>query len=247
MKFSEQTLIRVIEQIEAGGNLADAAAYVGTSDRLLRIWREKSRRHVPGFFLIYRGMPGYFHAHIEAARERSGWMLDPEFADWSDNDFAAFDEPLESRFLHDDDGNRIPRPPLEDDDGALDDILAERERAAIEATREKRKADGRVTIYGRGRDDGPPERISGEPEELTQAEKERRHPRAHQSVNADLKPPNNPPPWLKPKKLEGAGIGVHAPPSEGRFNHPNVPQRSYSVAERKAGTLEFTGSGIRRW
>lgn len=245
MKFSEQTLIRVIDQIAAGGSIADAAAYIGISDRMIFLWLRKSRAHNPSFLVIWNGAPGFFHMHVDKARENSKWLLDPQFADWTEDDFAIFDEPPESRFLHDDTGERIARLPEQEPE--LDDIEALQQVAAIEATREKARPDSPVTIFGRRVGNEPEERISGEKPELTQAEKERRNPRAHLSINADLKPPHPPAPWMKPKRLEAPGIGIQQPPAEGRFPAPGVPQRSYSVAERKAGTLSFDGVGVRRW
>jgi len=94
------------------------------------------------------------------------------------------------------------------------------------------KTAGRATIYGRPNPNDPPERVGGggqaEPP-MSTADRERAHPRAH-FVDTDLKPADPPaPPWQKPLPLDRGGIGLQAPPEEGRMT---VSTRSYTVAER---------------
>lgn len=191
-RVDEKFLIRAIEFFERGWTWQRVADNLGVTHRWLYRMRDKSIRQYPQFWLLYTdGQPGYWHEHIERARARSRYETHPCLDDWTDWEMKEVLGLYPSeRFLYDADGNRIPKA-IEEEPPNFDDI-EELEAAAREPPRHP-KPQGAVSINRTSSND-PPERLTGAPEQLSTAERERRHPRAHLSVNADLKPA-----WAKPR------------------------------------------------
>lgn len=87
-------------------------------------------------------------------------------------------------------------------------------QAAAEPTREKARPNAPVAI-GRVTESGPPERLTGASEQ----------PR-------------------RGLPIEGAGRGLQAPATEGRFT---IARHVTTLAQRRAGTISVSESGIKRW
>ena len=243
--LNTETLQHTLDLFRRGYTFQMVADALGSSRRMLFRWQARSRRLDPTFFLIdtATGKPGRWHNHIETIRQECTYQTDPDFDGMSDDEVEALTG-SRNRFILDANGNRIRRP--DEEEPPMDDIDA-LEAAARESPKHPRP-DGPVQIMRASNPNDPPERRTNAPPELSTAEKERRHVRAYQSPNADLRPPAPRPAWAKPApKLDAAtiGSGVHGEPSpEGRFT---VATHSYTAAERRAGTVSFDGTGIRRW
>ena len=245
--LNENTLQRTLALFRQGLTFQLVADALGSSRRMLFRWKARSARHDHNFFMIdaKSGAPGYWHNHVDRILYHENiYQIDPEFADATDDEIESLTGSKENRYLHDADGQRIKR--ADEPDEPLDDIAA-LEAAAREPPKHPRP-DGPVQIMRASNPNDPPERRTNAPPELSTAEKERAHPRAYQSPNADLRPPASRPAWAKPApKLDAAtkGQGVNGePPPEGRFT---VATYTYSAAERRAGTVSFDGMGVRRW
>ena len=200
------------------------------------------------YYIPERG--DHFHNLVaEARRVPDVWEIEPDPLPEPERDP---EELFAERAAADDEAEKI----IEDaivEHAQRDDIPATQLRADIQELREfarewaaRPKTPGRVKeIFGRTHPQDPQERITGQPPPKSIAEREREHPRA--APEGWSGPPlqkQKPPVWAKPKKIEGPGSGQQAPPAEGRFL---VSTKSYSLAERRAGTVSLDDSGIKRW
>jgi len=236
--LNEATLLRALDAFEHGATYQEAAEAIGVSRRFLFRWAERSRFHNQGFFLIYKGVPGYWHNFVERIRMEQVYLTDPDFDGWSDDEVEALTG-SRNRFVLDKDGRKIRRPVEEPPE--FDDI--EELRAQAKEAPKHPRPDAPVQINRVSHAGDPVEQITGQQPERSTAERERMHPRAYQDPNADLRPPARPS-WAKPERIDGAGRGQQQPPEEGRFT---ISTMRYTAAERKAGTVSFDGTGVRRW
>jgi hypothetical protein len=135
------------------------------------------------------------------------------------------------RWLRDAHGNIFPRldePPEPEQEPPRADLDELRAQAAAWAIKEKTKPDSPVAIArATASPSDPEERVTGAPPKPTVAEFERSNPRAYQSPNADLKPPQRKS-WAAPP-IEGTSYGNAEPPIEGRMSA--VPTVRYNRAD----------------
>ncbi len=200
--LNEQTLLRCLEAFERGRTYEQVAKEtLGASRRFLSRWCERSRSHGQAFYIIHRGEVGWFHDFIDRIRSEHIYQTIEGYDDCDDDELEALTGSRD-RFLRDAAGNRIRRPVEAEPE--MDDIIELENMARVPPTRptpEGRVAIGRVNVSS-----DPPERLTGRPERKTTAELERSHPRAHQSVNADLRPA-----WARPRPtfiaIDEAGTG----------------------------------------
>ncbi len=252
MKFSRANLLEIVMLAERDFSYEDIAARCDCARKSIYNWLSESRARADAgegaespYFIIER--QDHFHNLLAAARRVDPRKLPPMP--------LSAEEEFAERARIDDEAEQI----IEDaivERGLV--VSAEQLRPDIEELRTLAKAwaarpktPGRAVIYGRHVPGDPPERITGprpEPVPLTVRDGERAHPRAH-FVNTDLKKPEPPPPWAKPaQRLDVATIGAGnqgTPPEEGRFSVG--PTKSYSTAERRAGTVSISENGIKRW
>ena len=196
----------------------------------------------------------HFHDLVaEARRVPDIWEIEPEPLPAPERDP---EELFAERARADDEAKEEAEQVIEDaivEHAQRDDIPAAELRADIQELREfarewaaRPKTPGRVKeIFGRSHPQDPQERVTGQPPPKSVAEREREHPRAcPEGWSGPPLQKQKPPVWAKPKKIEGPGSGQQAPPAEGRFL---VSTKSYSLAERRAGTVSLDDSGIKRW
>lgn len=240
--LNDDLLRRTVDGFRAGLTYAEVAQrYLGVDRRLLFRWLDRSKQHRKPFFIVTRYGANWYHIHVERARKEAVYVTDETLSDCTDDElFLLFG--LRDRFKRDENGDLIRRPVEEEPE--LDQDIQELQRLAREPPKNPRP-NAPVSIM-RTSSGEPPERITGGPAELSRAERERAHPRAYTSGNADLKP-------LRPERatpaprLDASTIGRGAdgePPEEGRFT---VATQTLSAAQRRAGTVSFDGTGIRRW
>lgn len=245
MKVCEATLLKCIAMFEIGATVQEVADAIGTSTRTLYRFREKSYRHSPLMHVIHpKKGPGYFWNFVVEARQEHAYEVEPDLIGLSRDELWSLFGRTDV-FKRDANGERIPRVEEPEEEPDLDDIEALREQARLEAERPKNKPNAPVFI-GRVNSNDPPERRTGAPPEVSTAERERMNRRAYVSGNADLKPLA--PVWAKPAPaldVATRGRGEDGMPDpQGRFT---VATKTLSIAERRAGTVEFTGTGVRRW
>jgi hypothetical protein len=220
--LNEATLLRALDAFEHGATYLQAAEAIGVSRRFLFRWAERSRVHDKGFFLIYKGVPGYWHNFVERIRMEHVYLTLSEFDGMSDEEVEALTG-SRNRFVLDKNGNRIRRPEEQPPD--MSDI--EELQAAARERPKHPTPDSPVHINRVSHSGDPVEQITGQQPERSTAERERAHPRAYQDPNADLRPPV----WAKPKSIpiEGAGLGHQGPPDTMRMT---VATQTYSYNER---------------
>lgn len=233
VKLCNETLIEILDCFRTGGSYQDAAdAAGGASRRMIYHWLDKSRAGHPLFHITYQDRLEWWHEHVARLRLEAEYTTDNDLVDCSLDECYALTG-FRDRWKRDDAGNivrheRIAEQEAEPPRGDIDDLRAQ---ADVWAKKPKTAADspvqiGRVTINP----NDPVEQIGGErPPEMTTAERERAHPRAYQSPNADLRPAA-PPSWAKPSKIEGAGFG-HQQPSQ-TMRADAVPQHRLRLSER---------------
>lgn len=205
MRLDTPTLIETLDAFKEGSTYEAAAEVIGGSRRLLYAWISKSKAGAPQFRFSYDGIDALYHEHIERLRMSRMWAPDP---DW---------QITGEQFLRDENGELVPFVPDEEPPPAMADIENLREQAKQWQAKPKARADSPVTI-GRATDNpnDPPERRTGAPPETTVAERERANPRAHQSINADLKPPEQRKSWAAPIDTYDP-TGTAEPPTAGRM------------------------------
>lgn len=227
VKLDTESLMAVCDCLANGDSMEGAAQIVGCSRRLLYNLIEHSRealaadRPVSGettltteakwtpYHFRWRGESGWFHEHV--LRARSPWQIDKSLNDCTDEELAALG--IEDRYLRDENGRKIPLG--EEPEPDMGDIVELREAAKV-VPKNPRPLGAPVEIMRADNRNDPVERVTARPPEKTAAEIERSHPRAHLSVNADLKPPT-PPPYARPARIEGSGRGQQMPSEVGRM------------------------------
>lgn len=251
MKFSRANLLEIVMLAERDFSYEDISARLDCARKSIYNWLAKSRAHADAgsgaaspYWIVER--QNHFHILMAAARTVDPRTLPPMPLDPEEAfaERARLDDEAEKIIE-----NVIVERSLVVNAAELRTDIAELRTFAKEwAARPKRA--GTAKVWGRPDPFDPPERITGnrpEPPPKSIAERERAHPRAY-FVNTDLRKPDPPkvaPPWQKPMPLDASTIGpTSAPPAEGRFSVG--PTKSYSMAERKAGTVSFDGTGIRR-
>jgi hypothetical protein len=260
MKLDRESLCLILETVWRGDSMEAASTLVGCSRRLIYQMIDHSRdtmkadqptdkvdiptphvtppRWTPYYF-TWRGEASWFHLHM--LRARDPYLKDDSLADLSDEELDVFG--YRDRYIRDENGDRIrigegaeePEPDRSD--------IRQLEELARAAPKNPRPIGAPVTVYGRERND-PVEHVTGLPPEVSQRDRERALPRAHVSINSDLKPQTpRPPPWEKPLPLDRAGKGQDEPPDTMRAT---VSTRSYSHAERVHHGVLQVHDGLKR-
>ncbi len=229
VKLNESTLLETLECFRLAGSYQDAADAIGASLRMIYTWLDKSRAENPLFRVTYQGRDEFWHEHAERLRFESEYMTDPDLVDCTLDEAYALTG-YRDRWKRDAQGNIVHHERIEPAEPARGDIDELRSQAAAWAKKPKTRADSPVFV-GRPTNSpsDPEEKISGTRPELSTAERERAHPRAHQSINADLRPAPAPS-WAKPSPIIGAGYGHQEPSQTGRMDA--IPQVRIAFAER---------------
>ena len=229
VKLCNETLIETLDCFRMAGSYQDAADAIGASLRMIYTWLDKSRAGNPLFRLTYQNRDEFWHEHAERLRFEAEYMTDPDLVDLTLDEAYALTG-YRDRWKRDAQGAIVHHERIEPAEPARGDIDELRAQAAVWAKKPKARADSPVFI-GRPTNSpsDPDEKITGRPPEQTTAERERAHPRAHQSINADLRPAPKPS-WAKPSPIEGAGYGHQEPSATGRMDA--VPQMRIPYAER---------------
>lgn len=256
MKFSRANLLEIIMLAERDFSYEDISARLDCARKSIYNWLAESRAHADAgsgaaspYWIVER--QNHFHILMAAARTVDPRTLPPMPLDPEE----AFAE----RARLDDEAEKIienvivERSLVVNADELRTDIAELRAFAREWANKPKRA--GTAKVWGRHVPGDPPERITGprpEPPPMSLAEREWTHPRAHLSVNADLRKPDPPPPaWAKPApSLNAATIGAATmPPETGRFSMSrlNGTYREVSRAEARANTVSLSEHGIKRW
>ena len=229
VKLSNETLIETLECFRMAGSYQDAADTIGASLRMIYNWLDKSRAGNPQFRVTYQNRDEFWHEHAERLRFEAEYMTDNDLVDCTLDECEALTG-YRDRWKRDKAGNIVHHERALEVEPARGDLDELRAQAAAWAKKPKTAADSPVFI-GRptSSPSDPEEKITGATPQKTTAERERAHPRAHQSINADLRPAAKPS-WAKPAPIEGAGYGHQQPSEIGRMDA--VPQHRYSFAER---------------
>ena len=234
MKISENLFKLMLDAFAMKASFEDVAETVGVSRRVIYLWRDQSKAACAGrdpwdeptdsefFIRDWHGRCGMFHDLLALARS-PGFKLP---------DDVEFEEPPPTE----EEKDKAFAEQAKADKQALDTFIAERGRADLERerararewrARQKQIPDGPVDVFGRG--EAPDCVVGPEPEPLSQMERERRHPRAHWSVNSDLRKPKQPR-QVRAMPIDTAGMGDTEPPDTMRADA--VRQHRYQLSER---------------
>jgi len=258
MKCSPADLLLIVRCFEHSMSFESVSDYTNCGRRSLYRWLDESQKCAEQGVLSPYFIPEtkcHFHEAVAKARTpREPWDK-PEPLPEHEMTEDEKDEAFAKQAAEDDDAkarleDRIDKHMTKVGPGQFrQDIQDLRDRLRAGEFAPKNKPEGHVQIFGRDRADDPQERVDGAPVRKSIAQIEREHPRAYELP--PLKPPTpKRPAWAKPVPLDTATIGSGyngTPPDEGRFTHPNVPTKRYSLAERRAGTVQVTDLGIKRW
>lgn len=246
MKLDSPTLALICDLISQGESFDGAAKICACSRRSIYNYIDNSRRARAGdenisgtvthklilrnnhpqyteiipsvYFFRWKGELSWFDLHIQKALAlRDPFEKNPECADMSDAEMLSLGYALEERYLHDDEGNRIPIG--EEPEPPMGDIQDLRAMAHAEPTREKQRPTHPIEIFRGSRPNDPPERIGGaKPDNRTQVEREQQHPRA--APEGWSGPPLHAPPrpsYARPAPLDTYDpTGAREPPTDMR-------------------------------